>query len=651
MVRAALLAHAAVLLLSVFAWPVHRAPDEPQHADLVIAVANGTAVPWPEPGRLRESRGIAAGASLYLRGEPVFRAADAPARWPSWASAGGAAPARPPNQLVQHPPLYYALLGAPLSAVPGWPDWPYDVLVDVLRLAGALLLLPLPLLAWAAARRLVGDGPVAAAAGVAMLAVPHLQHIGASVNNDALLILLVSAVTVPLAGVVRGDLRWRTAGAVGVLTGAALLTKGTALVLLPFVAVAYLLACRSSVPRALGSGFAALAFGAGLGGWWWVRNKLRYGVVQPNGLIADQTLLDRRPVLTSAGESGPRFLGLFVRRMTENFWLEPAVRPRPAFVSVTSWGLSILVGLLLLVGVVVAVRSPRLRVAEVAWLLLPAAGIGAIVLSGSWAAWKVSLLQSGQQGRYLYPAAVGLALLATVGLRALAGRRVVLVTAASAAALQAVMGAVVVTQSWLPRTGDPPPSRLWAAWRGWDAWSPLPWPVLAVLALASAAALGRLVAVAARPEAARSAPPAHPTGVVAGEGDGGGRAGRVGEGRDPAGQVGRVQVVRGGAHRRGGDHVGVREPERPAVLGSVGAVEVAGQRVGDAFVLARVDGQQAERGDQLGQVVRARGDHQQHPVRPERPGGLRPVAGGEDVQHHAGEAGADGQRPPRVRDH
>ncbi|HYT10197.1 MAG TPA: glycosyltransferase family 39 protein [Mycobacteriales bacterium] len=511
-VRAAVLAHAAVLVLSVFAWPVHRAPDEPQHVDLVVAVADGAAVPWPDPGRLRQSRGISAGVDLYARGQPVFLAAQAPGRWPSWASAGGAAPGPQPNQLVQHPPLYYLLLGAPLALLPGWPDWPYDVLLDVLRLASALILVPLPLLAWAAARRLVGDVPIAAACGVAMLGVPHLQHIGASVNNDGLLIVLAAAVTVPLVGVVRGDTRWRTAGLVGVLTGGALLTKGTALVLLPVVGAAYLLAWRrTSLLRTVRAAVVAAGLAVGLGGWWWIRNKLRYGAVQPNGLIADQTLLGRRPVLTSAAESGARFVSQFARRMSENFWLEPAVRPRPPFVSWTSWALSLLAAALLLAGSVAAVRARgahRLRLSEVGWLLLPAAGILTIVLSGSWAAWKISLLPSGQQGRYLYPASVGLALLVALGLHALAGRRVVLATAACAATLQAVMGAVVVTQSWLPRTGDPLASRLWAAWRGWDAWSPLPWPALALLLLTAAGTLGALVAVAAR----QADDPAEPVG-------------------------------------------------------------------------------------------------------------------------------------------
>lgn len=514
-VRAALLAHLAVLLLSVFAWPVHRAPDEPQHLDLVLAVASRTAVPWPDPGRLRQSTGGAAADRLYPRGDPVFTAADAPGRWPSWASAGGATPGRSPNWMVQHPPLYYLGVGVPLSLLPGWPDLPYDVLLDLVRLVGALLLLPLPLLAWAAARRLTGDGPVASAAAVTMLAVPHVQHIGASANNDSLLILLMAGVTVPLAGVLRGDTRWRTAGLVGALTGLALLTKGTALVLPPVLGLAYLLAARrAGLLRALGPALLAAGLAVGLGGWWWVRNKLRYGVLQPNGLLSDQSVLDRRPPVTSAADSGLRFLGVFARRVTGNLWLEPAVRPRPAFVSWTSWGLSVLAVVLLLVGVLAAVRArgpERLRVAEVAWLLLPAAGILGIVLSGSWAAWRTSLQPAGQQGRYLYPALVGLALLAVLGVHRLVGDRLVLVVSAVAAALQAVMGAVVLTQSWLPRTGGELPSRLAAAWRGWDAWSPLPWPVLALLVLAAAAALVRLVLVAVG-TLPRPAPPEPPPG-------------------------------------------------------------------------------------------------------------------------------------------
>ena len=42
-VRAAVAAQAAVLVLGVFGWPLHQAPDEPWHVDLTIAVADGRA--------------------------------------------------------------------------------------------------------------------------------------------------------------------------------------------------------------------------------------------------------------------------------------------------------------------------------------------------------------------------------------------------------------------------------------------------------------------------------------------------------------------------------------------------------------------------------------------------------------------------------
>jgi len=42
-------------------FPNFRAPDEREHVDLIVAVADGDAWPWPDPGTLLRSKGIAAG--------------------------------------------------------------------------------------------------------------------------------------------------------------------------------------------------------------------------------------------------------------------------------------------------------------------------------------------------------------------------------------------------------------------------------------------------------------------------------------------------------------------------------------------------------------------------------------------------------------
>ena len=76
------------------------------------------------------------------------------------------------------------------TLVPGFDDRSFVTQVGVLRLLSAALLLPLPLLAAAAARRLGAGPPVAIAAALLPLGVPQLAHVGASLNNDVLLVLL-----------------------------------------------------------------------------------------------------------------------------------------------------------------------------------------------------------------------------------------------------------------------------------------------------------------------------------------------------------------------------------------------------------------------------------------------------------------------------
>ncbi|HEX6754655.1 MAG TPA: DUF2142 domain-containing protein [Mycobacteriales bacterium] len=506
-VRVALLAQAAVLLVGVFGWPLHQAPDEPWHVDLVIAVgdgrvaavADGRALPWPDPGGLRQARGafagmdpvsIAANSRGNYCGCRAFLTAAAPAEWPSWSDAGGAAPSRQPNWMVQHPPLYYGLLAVPLRLLPDWPELPFDVVVDWLRLWNLLFLLPLPLLAWAAARRLTGDDTVGSVAAVSVLAVPHLQHIGSSVNNDNLLVLLCGVVTVLLAYVLRGDTSARTAVLVGLVTAAALLTKGTALVLPVVVLAAYVLA-RSW------KGVLALGIGLLLGGWWWVRNRLVYGTVQPNGLVSDQSIPGRKPRVTSWSDSGTSFLTSSADRMSDTFWLNTSVRVLPGWIGAASAVLSVLAVVLLVAGLVAWVRR-GLGAGAAVWTLLPALGIGAIVTAGAWANWLRAPSPGGMQGRYLYPALVALSVPVALGLVTLLRRWALPAAGVAAAGLQLVYGMAVAREFWLPRDAAPWPDRVAAAWRGAVAWSPLPGWAFALLLAAAAAGLGALAGTALR---------------------------------------------------------------------------------------------------------------------------------------------------------
>ena len=389
-----------------------------------------------------------------------------------------------PNQITQHPPLYYGLEAAVLAAVPGSADWPYDRTVAVLRLVSILLVAPLPLLAWATARALEASPLVGVTAALLSVSVPQLQRVGASVNNDAGYVLAFSVAVLLLARVAMGDLRRRTAVVAGVAVGLALLTKGFALVLPLTVAVTFLVGGRrASRPPARSpwwlSGLLCLVVAFVVGGWWWLRNLLVYGAVQPPGwsLEAYRRVLGTvpRPEGTPAPLSD--FAAGAYARLGERFW----------------GGLGInyaggdtfpdLVIHLLVAGTVLGLAAAvlaagRSRLPVVAAVVVPLAGTLGIVCYGMWTGFSYSLDFPGAQGRYLFGSVTGLAAAGALGLSVVAGpaRRLLPVLAALLAlVLQAAGLVAVLRHAWLPRyDGRPREDRYREAVEGIVRWSP--WP-------------------------------------------------------------------------------------------------------------------------------------------------------------------------------
>jgi hypothetical protein len=497
--RLVVVLHTLALLLATVLFPNYRGPDEPLHVDLIAAAASGDAVPWPAPGERMVDVGVGAGGFITNGRIPVRQvlvAADAPPRAerPSFRAAGGGTPGRFANQLVQHPPLYYYLLAPVLALVPDWPDQPFDRLVALLRVVNALLLAPLPLLGFALARRVGLAEPVAVAAAAAPLAVPQLYHIGSSVNNDNLLLPLLAGTVVVAASVGRGDVRPRTAGLLGVLTGLCLLTKGLALFLPLLVALAYAVAAsRVGLRRSVPPAAVALAAGLGIGGWWWVRNKIAYGTFQPDGTKLVQPELVAH---TSWGQTGGNWLGQFSWLMTRRFWLDPGSTAVPPVTDVAAAVAAVLV--VAGIGLSVATRTPRWR--DALLLVLPLACLAGIVGYGSWETWEKVLRQSGMQGRYLYGALPGLAVLVVAGAGRLLGRRravLPLLVVLLAAAMQAVALKLTLPIYWLPETGSGP-ARLAGGIEALLAWSAWPPPVVVAVAVGALGVGLGTVAVLAR---------------------------------------------------------------------------------------------------------------------------------------------------------
>jgi len=499
-----------VAALWTVAVPPMRAPDEPAHVDLIIYLAEGHRYPGYDERYFGES--LELDTKRYLVDSrfhwPTFAASEAVPRGerPDVADLGGTAPdeeARPPNlsrpdfpraynQMPQHPPLYYegmaALLRVERWLLPGDELPGLDRELGLLRLANVLLVLPLPLLAWAGVRRIGGSNRAGTVAALLPLGLPQLLHIAASVNNDNLLILLGGVLAVLLAGVARGLRAWRTDVAVAVVLGLALLTKAFAVMFVPGVVVAYgLYAWTTGRRRAAAIGVARVGVvSAVLGGWWWIGNLIREGQVAPTTETLTRTESDRPPEFHA---DMIRFVWTFAGRMITRTWAWIGFR-NPKF------ELPVLVVMLAMAVVIVAVVAASIRArpgrsadggprrADIAFAWLAVAMLLLFVMRRAWGLYETTGLYAFIQGRYLYSALVGPMAVVAIGLVALFRRHAVPVTLAGTLILQGWVLLDVVLGSW---SG---PGMLGPV-HGMLAWSP--WPpllVIAAAALAAAAAAG-----------------------------------------------------------------------------------------------------------------------------------------------------------------
>jgi small subunit ribosomal protein S36 len=420
----------ALLCLYSLLFPPYTGFDEPQHVDMVIHVARGETWPWPAPGALPLSLAVANSSNPVYFGpisvkpytndvypnrgnRKTIRELGVPAP-----TVHGVKPVLNfPNQMVQHPPAYYALDALVLKAWPGnFNDMPYDEVVSLLRLLSIVLVAPLPLLVWNALD-VVAEPPVAVTGAVFSIAVPGLTRVGSNVQNDNLLILAVSALLVALLRVGLGDLTTKTAVAVGSLTALALFTKGFALVLPPVVLAAYALHHQGwRLPwKPL---IYAVGIGGVLGGPWYLMNIIRFGHIQTEGLGKAADKIFRMPP-----NNDPHPLGGYVTHtaglLNRRFWGAIGITDKPSLPLALGWALTIAVTGLVVRGVVVA----HTRRGALCTVLLPVPLMLGLIVAGSIHWWHFNGQLPGVQGRYLYPGMLGTIVVVSIGLCSLLGSR------------------------------------------------------------------------------------------------------------------------------------------------------------------------------------------------------------------------------------
>ena len=169
-------------------------------------------------------------------------------------------------------------------------------------------------------------------------------------------------------------------------------TKGLALFLPLYLGVVYVYALLRYGRRALLPALIALAI-AGLGsGWWWLRNMIVFGVIQPEGNQIVQNGLG--PPRTTWAETGGQFVEGFLRRMNYRFWLDAHIWAPPRWVEYVDAILAAVFVVGLIAGLVAARRWSSLGLTRALILLLPAACQLGIIVIGAWHALGVDAVSA-----------------------------------------------------------------------------------------------------------------------------------------------------------------------------------------------------------------------------------------------------------------
>lgn len=481
-----------------------RAPDEPQHANSVVRVMHGGG--WPAPGEALFGAGpettLSEGAfSTWLPGStrppgPAFTdVVPTPDDARTVIDEDNALPAPGEtryDQMTQHPPLYYAVVAGVLKLI-GLDEARWDVQLLAMRLVGAAMTVPtVPLIA-EATRRLLRSPAMGLGAACLPLFIPQFWHINGAVTNDALLTLTGSLTLFWTLKAVQGDVRPRTAVLAGLFLGAGLLTKGFMMAGIPVVLAGFLLARGAPWRRRLRAAAVSMAAAFAVGGWWWLRNLVVHGTLQPAG----QTVAAPNPsAVTTLSAYVERALNAFSR----SFW------------GLFSWGempiaLPYVVGASVVLLVLVAVGLAASRGVFREMLLLASfAGIivGSIVLR-QWRFYEETGAFSGLQGRYFYLAILGISVLAASGLwfllRRSERRAVTLLPVLAAGGLVvSLWGMSVALDGYYRAAGE----SFREAFARWVAWSPASPEQVAVLGGVTAAVacvlLGQLAWTAWSPD-------------------------------------------------------------------------------------------------------------------------------------------------------
>jgi 4-amino-4-deoxy-L-arabinose transferase-like glycosyltransferase len=497
-----------VCLMWAVLTPGTRAPDEVQHLNSIIRIAEGGG--WPEPGDAHVLEGVIEamdmsgasvdGARTYLPGSvnarpgaPMFVDLPPPTgdQRESFGELDDGTLTRSVDQMTQHPPGYYAAT-ALIYKIVGAEDWRFDRAIFFLRALTALTIaVSVPVCVYVATREITGRESLGRMAAFLPLFIPQLGFIGGAVTNDGLTVAVAAVLTALLVKVMGSGPTFGRLAAIAVTVAVGCWTKGTVIPLIAAVPVALVVARyrrRADGARSwwvLGVRDTFLTLGAAfvLGGWWWALNLVRYGTLQPAGMgipiAADAPLL-------SVGQ----YADVFQWRVSASYFGDIGLLEAPMPPALTRT-LTYAFLALALVGL-----WSRRRIAERVVFILLSVPTAAILFVRGYEAHVQTHNLPGLQGRYLFVLLVPTLALVAIGL----GRVVRLVRVPSVVLVPAValVGLLIALAGLLLgfRTYYLPAGQSLGFaidhFLGWSAWS---WPVMATL---PALAIAMLLALAFR---------------------------------------------------------------------------------------------------------------------------------------------------------
>ena len=316
------------------------------------------------------------------------------------------------------PPLYYAwtAIFTPLGA-------------RGMRLASIILGFACLIVIYQAAMLLFPDSPfvVVVATGFAALLPTHIA-ITSTVNNDVLTELVFSTVLLLLLQCfLRGLTLWR-AGCIGFILGAALLTKATAVLLIPIIVIGLVLmyfAGEQAAKIIKGTGI-LVGWALLLSGWWFVRNEHLYGELLPLKAFSrafDGTAL-AQPFIERSGIAN--YIQLVSQWTFQSFWAvfsnstsaSPTLgRGLPLFLPDHIYLLPLMITVLAVAGFVrltiLRFKMGNERLTEFQRLGLFLLLVTLSLVAVSFAAFLAKYFQT--QGRYFFPAMLPISILVSVG--------------------------------------------------------------------------------------------------------------------------------------------------------------------------------------------------------------------------------------------